>query len=260
MQSLFCFFYCVGLSCDDAACDAEPLSRRSIRACAVWSAACLAQQWSSVEVCDRWALPASTSYIWLTALNMALSHGQAEIRQPSIWFYLCDDTSCVILPFSWSQIYVCLNCSCLGYCCHANQTVFEIIIQQWETQNMHLLTLHAVTPKISPSQMFGDRSTEHLSLNRHDVKRTWIVFCEEFRDINKAVTSIWQIEVEKEQTWVLTTQRKKHVLVRLLKWCAWERSSMLSNINFKSGQMPCEKKWIWLWFKSVFQACSKLSS
>ena len=119
MQSLF-FFYCVGLSCDDAVCDAEPLSRRSIRACALWSAACLAQQWSSVEVCDRWALPASTSYIWLTALNMALSHGQAEIRQPSIWFYLCDDTSCVILPFSWSQIYVCLNCSCPGYCCHAN--------------------------------------------------------------------------------------------------------------------------------------------
>lgn len=65
--------------------------------------------------------------------------------------------------------------------------------------------------------MFGDRSTEHLSFNRHDVKRTWIVFCEEFRDINKAVTSIWQIEVEKEQTWVLATQKKKkRVLVRLL--------------------------------------------
>ena len=125
---------------------------------------------------------------------------------------------------------------------YENQTVFEIIIQQWETQNMHLLTLHAVTPKISPSQMFGDRSTEHLSLNRHDVKRTWIVFSEEFRDIKKAVTSIWQIEVEKEQTWVLTTQTKKHILVRLLKRCSWERSGMLSNINLKSGQMPCEKE------------------
>ena len=136
MQSLFCFFYCVGLSCDDAACDAEPLSRRSIRACAVWSAACLAQQWSSVEVCDRWALPASTSYIWLTALNMALSHGQAEIRQPSIWFYLCDDTSCVILPFSWSQIYVCLNCSCLGYCCHANPPTPPPIQAFWKGDPM----------------------------------------------------------------------------------------------------------------------------
>lgn len=38
----------------------------------------------------------------------------------SIWFCLCYDTRWMILPFSWSQIRVCLNCSCLGYCCHAN--------------------------------------------------------------------------------------------------------------------------------------------